>query len=49
MIAKDTLGYTVRAKSGWGSQDNKEIGWYVGYFEKMIKFIISLIVSKQLI
>lgn len=34
MIAKDTLGYTVRAKSGWGSQDNKEIGWYVGYFEK---------------
>lgn len=34
MIAKDTLGYVVRAKTGWGEQDNKEIGWYVGYIEK---------------
>jgi len=33
MIAKDTLGYVVRAKTGWGKQDNKEIGWYVGYLE----------------
>jgi beta-lactamase class D len=33
MIAKDTLGYVVRAKTGWGEQDNKEIGWYVGYVE----------------
>lgn len=31
MIAKDTLNYTIRAKSGWGYQDNKDIGWYVGY------------------
>ena len=29
MTAKDTLGYVVRAKTGWGEQDNKEIGWYV--------------------
>ena len=34
MIAKDTLGYVVRAKTGWGKQDNKDIGWYVGYVEK---------------
>ncbi len=33
MIAKDTLGYVVRAKTGWGSDDNKDIGWYVGYIE----------------
>lgn len=33
MIAKDTLNYVVRAKSGWGGQDNKDIGWYVGYLE----------------
>jgi len=33
MIAKDTLGYIVRAKTGWGDQDNLNIGWYVGYVE----------------
>ena len=33
MIVKDTLDYTVRAKSGWAVQDNKDIGWYVGYLE----------------
>ena len=33
MIVKDTLDYVVRAKSGWGGQDNKDIGWYVGYLE----------------
>lgn len=33
MIAKDTLNYVIRAKTGWGSQDNKDIGWYVGYLE----------------
>ena len=33
MIAKDTLHYVVRAKTGWGGQDNKDIGWYVGYLE----------------
>ena len=34
MIARDTLGYVVRAKTGWGGQDNKDVGWYVGYLEK---------------
>lgn len=33
MIAKDTLDYVLRAKTGWGVQDNKDIGWYVGYIE----------------
>jgi beta-lactamase class D len=33
MIAKDTLGYIVRGKTGWGEQDNENIGWYVGYLE----------------
>jgi beta-lactamase class D len=33
MIAKDTLNYVVRAKTGWGAQGNKDIGWYVGYIE----------------
>jgi len=31
MIAKDTLCYVVRAKTGWGEQDDTNIGWYVGY------------------
>lgn len=33
MIVKDTSGYVVSAKTGWGSHDNKDIGWYVGYLE----------------
>lgn len=33
MIAKDTLDYVVRVKTGWGVQDGKDIGWYVGYVE----------------
>jgi len=31
MIQKDTLGYVLRAKSGWGAQGEEDIGWYVGY------------------
>ena len=37
MVAKDTLGYVVRAKTGWGGQENKDIGWYVGYLETKYK------------
>lgn len=33
MIEKDTAGYILRAKTGWGNQDGREIGWYVGYLE----------------
>ena len=34
MIAKDTLGYVVRAKTGWSVTSANYIGWYVGYVEK---------------
>jgi beta-lactamase class D len=33
MIVQDTNGYVLRAKTGRGEQDNKDIGWYVGYLE----------------
>jgi beta-lactamase class D len=33
MIAKDTLGYVLRAKAGWADDDKKSTGWYVGYLE----------------
>ncbi|MBK9098962.1 MAG: class D beta-lactamase [bacterium] len=33
MIAKESSEYVVRAKTGWGFQDNTNIGWYVGYVE----------------
>ena len=34
MIAKDTLDYVVRAKTGWSDEDKRMVGWYVGYIEK---------------
>ncbi|MBK6566809.1 MAG: class D beta-lactamase [Saprospiraceae bacterium] len=34
MIARDTLDYVIRAKKGWGGQESKDIGWYVGFIEK---------------
>ena len=34
MIAKDTSDYVVRVKTGWGEQENTNIGWFVGYVEK---------------
>lgn len=33
MIERDTNGYVLRGKSGWGTQVNEEIGWFVGYVE----------------
>jgi len=33
MITEDTLGHVLSAKTGWGGQDNKDVGWYVGYLE----------------
>ncbi len=33
MIAKETKNYIIRAKTGWGTQNNIDIGWYVGYVE----------------
>lgn len=34
MIAKDTLEYVVRAKTGWSDEEKRIIGWYIGYIEK---------------
>jgi len=34
MIEKDTFGYVIRAKTGWGDEKTRYIGWYVGYIEK---------------
>lgn len=33
MIAKDTLDYVLRGKTGWGIHGNQDVGWYVGYLE----------------
>lgn len=33
MITQDTLNYVLRSKTGWSFQDNKDIGWNVGYVE----------------
>jgi len=33
MIAEENTDYIIRGKSGWSSQDNKDIGWYIGYLE----------------
>lgn len=50
MIAKDTLDYIVRAKTGWGEQNNKDIGWYVGYLETKNKvyYFVNCIQSSEL-
>jgi len=34
MIQYDTLDYVIRAKTGWGDEPERFIGWYVGYVEK---------------
>lgn len=34
MIAKDTLDYVIRAKTGWADEEKRIVGWYVGYVEK---------------
>ena len=33
MITEEKTDYIIRGKSGWSSQDDKDIGWYVGYLE----------------
>lgn len=34
MLNIDTLGYRIYGKTGWGSQGEREIGWYVGFLER---------------
>lgn len=36
ILNEDTLGYKLRAKTGWGDQDNKNIGWWVGWVETTV-------------
>lgn len=33
MLQEDTLGYKLRAKTGWAQNDSLDIGWYVGWVE----------------
>lgn len=33
MIADEKPEYTLSGKTGWGYQDDKDIGWYVGFVE----------------
>ena len=33
MSIKDTLGYSLKGKTGWAEQDNVDIGWFVGFIE----------------
>ncbi len=33
MIMEDTLGHTLRAKTGLSDQEGMSVGWYVGYLE----------------
>jgi beta-lactamase class D len=32
--SEDTLGFRIHAKTGYGNQDDKDIGWWVGWAEK---------------
>jgi len=34
ILLEDTLRYKLRAKTGWGNQENVDIGWFVGWIEK---------------
>lgn len=34
MFAMDSKDAKVYAKTGWGGEDKRDIGWYVGYIEK---------------
>lgn len=34
LLEKETPDYAIRAKTGWGDEEDRYIGWYVGYIEK---------------
>ncbi|MFB2121319.1 penicillin-binding transpeptidase domain-containing protein [Parapedobacter sp. 2B3] len=34
MVTERTDEYTIRSKTGWGVQDSKDIGWWVGYLQQ---------------
>ena len=33
MEITDTMGYSLKGKTGWAEEDNADIGWFVGYIE----------------
>ena len=33
MAIRDTVGYSLKGKTGWSEQDNQDIGWFVGFVE----------------
>ena len=49
LFVNDTLGYALYAKTGWGFQDNTDIGWYVGYFksEKGVYYFANLVLCSD--
>jgi len=34
MVTEQTDDYTIRSKTGWGVQDDNDIGWWVGYLQR---------------
>lgn len=49
MKAKETPEYVVRAKTGWGSQDGLNVGWYVGYVQTKdnVYYFVNCIQTKE--
>lgn len=43
IVLDSAAGYVMRGKTGWGLQDNMEIGWLVGWVEKEGNFFIYAI------
>jgi beta-lactamase class D len=34
MVNEDTLGYTLRGKTGWATPPGQDIGWFIGWVER---------------
>lgn len=34
MVQEDTLGYTLRGKTGWATPPGQDIGWFIGWVER---------------
>lgn len=34
MVTEQTDDYTIRSKTGWGRQEGRDVGWWVGYLER---------------
>ena len=48
ILNEDTLGYKLRAKTGWGNEGLLNIGWWVGWVEKTDKvFFFAINIEKQ--